>query len=78
MLQEAANIGAAHAMSSDAGLATAGSIALESHHLYSELGAFKYGFNSSRSQYPATTDPFPHRLAGARGDDRRRAAAPRS
>jgi uncharacterized protein (DUF1501 family) len=63
MLQEAANIGAAHANSSDSGLATAGSIALESHHLYSELGSFKYGFNSPVT-YPATTDPFPHRLAG--------------
>jgi uncharacterized protein (DUF1501 family) len=63
MFQEAANIGAAHATSSDAGLATAGAIALESHHLYSELGAFKYGFNSPVA-YPATTDPFPHRLAG--------------
>jgi uncharacterized protein (DUF1501 family) len=63
MLQEAANIGAAHSTSSDPGLAAAGSIALESHHLYSELGAFKYGFNSPVG-YPATTDPFPHRLAG--------------
>jgi len=63
MLQEAANIGAAHATSSDAGLATAGSIALESHHLYSELGAFKYGFNSP-VPYPSSADPFPHRLAG--------------
>jgi uncharacterized protein (DUF1501 family) len=32
MLQEAANIGAAHATSPDPGLAAAGSIALESHH----------------------------------------------
>jgi uncharacterized protein (DUF1501 family) len=63
MLQEAANIGAVHATSADAGLATAGSIALESHHLYSELGSFKYGFGSPVT-YPATTDPFPHRLAG--------------
>jgi uncharacterized protein (DUF1501 family) len=63
MLQEAANIGAAHATSPDAGLATAGAIALESHHLYSELGSFKYGF-ASPVPYPATTDPFPHRLAG--------------
>ena len=63
MLQEAANIGAAHATSQDAGLATAGSTALESHHLYSELGAFKYGFNSPVA-YPGSTDPFPHRLAG--------------
>ena len=54
MLQEAANIGAAHANSSDPGLATAGSIALESHHLYSQLGSFKYGFNSPVA-YPATT-----------------------
>ena len=63
MLQEAANIGAAHATSPDPGLATAGSIALESHHLYSQLGSFKYGFNSP-VDYPATTNPFPHRLAG--------------
>src|SRR5262249_10848811 len=63
MLQEAANIGAAHATSADAGLATAGSIALESHHLYSELGSFKYGFNSPVT-YPATAEPSPHRLAG--------------
>ena len=63
MLQEAANIGASHAASTDTGLSTAGSIALESHHLYSELGSFKYGF-SSPVPYPSTTDPFPHRLAG--------------
>jgi uncharacterized protein (DUF1501 family) len=63
MLQEAANIGAAHATSSDPGLATAGSVALESHHLYAQLGAFKYGFKSPVS-YPATTNAFPHRLAG--------------
>jgi len=63
MLQEAANIGAAHATSQDPGLAAAGSIALESHHLYSQLGSFKYGFNSP-VPYPATTNPFPHRLAG--------------
>jgi uncharacterized protein (DUF1501 family) len=63
MFQEAANIGAALSTSPDAGLATAGSIALESHHLYSELGAFKYGFNSP-VPYPGSADPFPHRLAG--------------
>jgi uncharacterized protein (DUF1501 family) len=63
MFQEAANIGAVHSASPDAGLATAGSIALESHHLYSELGNFKYGFNSPVG-YPGTADPFPHRLAG--------------
>ena len=40
-----------------------GSIALESHHLYSELGAFKYGFNEP-GRLPGSTDPFPHRLAG--------------
>ena len=63
MFQEAANLGALHAASPDAGLSTAGATALESHHLYSELGNFKYGFNSPVA-YPATTDPFPHRLAG--------------
>ena len=63
MLQEAANIGAAHAASTDTGLSTAGSIALESHHLYRELSSFKYGFNSP-VPYPSSSDPFPHRLAG--------------
>jgi uncharacterized protein (DUF1501 family) len=63
ILQEAANIGAAHAKSSDSGLATAGSIAYDSHHLYYQLGNFKYGFNSP-VQYPTSSDPFPHRLAG--------------
>jgi uncharacterized protein (DUF1501 family) len=63
MLQEAANIGAAHAASTDTGLSTAGSIALESHHLYSELSSFKYGFNSP-VPYPSSSDPFAHRLAG--------------
>ncbi len=63
ILQEAANIGAAHATSSDPALATAGSIAYESHHLYYQLGNFKYGFNSP-VPYPSSSDPFPHRLAG--------------
>ena len=63
MLQEAANIGAAHANSPDAGLQQAGQIALESHGLYSELGSFRYGFTSP-VPYPSSTDPFPHRLAG--------------
>jgi uncharacterized protein (DUF1501 family) len=63
ILQEAANIGAAHAKSSDSGLATAGSIAYDSHHLYYQLGNFKYGFNSP-VPYPSSSDPFPHRLAG--------------
>ena len=63
MFQEAANIGAAHATSADAGLAQAGQTALSSHHLASELGSFAYGFKSPVA-YPASTDPFPHRLAG--------------
>jgi uncharacterized protein (DUF1501 family) len=63
MFQEAANIGAALAASQDSGLSTAGATALESHHLYSELGNFKYGF-ASPVPYPGSTDPFPHRLAG--------------
>jgi uncharacterized protein (DUF1501 family) len=63
ILQEAANIGAAHAKSSDPGLATAGSIAYDSHHLYYGLGSVRNGFNSP-VQYPTSTDPFPHRLAG--------------
>jgi len=63
MFQEAANIGAALTASPDVGLSTAGSVALESHHLYSQLGNFKYGFNSPVI-YPGSKDPFPHRLAG--------------
>ncbi|MEI8104483.1 MAG: DUF1501 domain-containing protein [Actinomycetes bacterium] len=63
MFQEAANIGAAHAVSSDAGLATAGKAALASHHLAAGLGAFAYGFKTP-VPYPSSTDPFPHRMAG--------------
>ena len=63
MFQEAANIGAAHANSSDAGLSQAGQTALSSHHLASELGSFAFGFKSPVA-YPSSSDPFPHRLAG--------------
>jgi uncharacterized protein (DUF1501 family) len=63
MLQMAANIGAAHKTSTDAGLKQAGATAYDSHHLYYELGAFKYGFNSPVA-YPSSADPFPRRLAG--------------
>jgi uncharacterized protein (DUF1501 family) len=63
ILQEAANIGAAHAKGSDPGLATAGQIAYDSHHLYYGLGSIRSGFTSP-VQYPSSTDPFPHRLAG--------------
>jgi len=63
ILQESANIGAAHAKSSDAGLSTAGQIAYDAHHLYYELGGIRSGFTSP-VQYPASSDPFPHRLAG--------------
>ena len=63
ILQEAANIGAAHAKSPDPGLSTAGQIAYESHHLYYGLGSVRSGFNSPVA-YPSSSDPFPHRLAG--------------
>jgi uncharacterized protein (DUF1501 family) len=63
ILQEAANIGAAHAKSPDPGLATAGQIAYDSHHLYYGLGSVRNGFNSPVA-YPTSSDPFPHRLAG--------------
>jgi uncharacterized protein (DUF1501 family) len=63
ILQEAANIGAAHAGSTDPGLAAAGATAYDSHHLYFQLGSIRTGFNSP-VQYPASADPFPHRLAG--------------
>src|SRR6185437_6904776 len=63
ILQEAANIGAAHAKSSDAGLAAAGAVAYDAHHLYYGLGSVRSGFNSPVA-YPSSADPFPHRLAG--------------
>ena len=63
ILQEAANIGAAHAKSPDPGLSTAGQIAYESHRLYYGLGGVRSGFNSPVA-YPSSSDPFPHRLAG--------------
>jgi uncharacterized protein (DUF1501 family) len=63
ILQEAANIGAAHAKSTDAGLSAAGRIAYDSHHLYYGLGGVRNGFNSPVA-YPTSADPFPHRLAG--------------
>jgi uncharacterized protein (DUF1501 family) len=63
MLQMAANIGAAHTKSTDAGLKQAGQTAYDAHHLYYQLGNFKYGFNSPVA-YPTSTDPFPRRLAG--------------
>jgi hypothetical protein len=63
MIQEAANIGAAHSTSADAGLKQAGQIAFESHQLYYQLGSFRYGITSPVA-YPSSSDPFPHRLAG--------------
>ena len=63
IIEEAANIGALHAKSPDAGLQTAGSIAFESNQLYQQLASFRWGF-SSPVAYPSSTDPFPHRLAG--------------
>jgi uncharacterized protein (DUF1501 family) len=63
ILQEAANLGAVHMKSPDAGLSTAGSIAVSSHHLAAELGAFAYGLKTPVA-YPVSSDPFPHRLAG--------------
>src|SRR5262249_61366954 len=61
--REAANSGAAHAKSGDAGLAAAGKIAYDSHPLYYGLGGIRNGFNSPVA-YPASSDPFPRRLAG--------------
>jgi len=62
IIEEAANIGALHAKSSDAGLKAAGQMAVESNQLYQQLGSFRAGFSSPVS-YPSSTDPFPHRLA---------------
>jgi uncharacterized protein (DUF1501 family) len=63
IIEEAANIGAAHAKSSDVGLKAAGQIAFESNQLYQQLGSFRWGF-STPVAYPSSSDPFPHRLAG--------------
>src|SRR3954454_20435028 len=63
MLQMAANLGAAHSKSSDPGLKQAGETAYDAHHLYYQLGNFKYGFNSPVA-YPSSSDPFPKRMAG--------------
>jgi uncharacterized protein (DUF1501 family) len=63
MLQEAANVGALHARSSDSGLVTAGEVAVASHHLSGELGGFAYGYGTP-VPYPVSSDPFPGRLAG--------------
>ena len=63
MLQEAANIGAAHATSSDAGLATAGR-SRSSRTISTPSSARSSTGSRAPSPYPATTDPFPHRLAG--------------
>ena len=54
ILQEAANIGAAHAKSPDPGLSTAGKIAYDSHHLYYGLGGIRSGFNSPVA-YPSSS-----------------------
>jgi uncharacterized protein (DUF1501 family) len=63
IIQESANIGAAHAKSADAGLRQAGQVAREANALYQRLGSLRYGFKSP-VVYPASGDPFPHRLAG--------------
>jgi uncharacterized protein (DUF1501 family) len=63
IFQEAANIGAAQARSTDPALQTAGAVALESHGLARTLRPYSYGITSPVA-YPASTDPFPHRLAG--------------
>ena len=64
MLQEAANIGAAHAKSTDAGLAAGRRRSrYESHHLYYQLGNVQVRLQQP-GRLPGSTDPFPHRLAG--------------
>lgn len=63
ILQEAANIGALFAKSTDSGFSTAGETALSSHHLVGELSSFAYGLQTP-VPYPVSTDPFPQRLAG--------------
>ena len=70
MLQMAANIGAAHKTSPDPGLKQAGGTAYDSHHLYYELGNFKYGF-ASPVAYPSVDRSVPEAARRARGDARR-------
>ena len=65
MLQEAANIGARSASSTDAGLADGRrDRRLESHHLASELGQLHLRAQDARSPTRSRPIPFPHRLAG--------------
>jgi len=62
MLKATGALGSAHAAGNDAALAQAGAAAQRAQHLRNQLGAFSdFG---TRVTYPASNDPFPHRLAG--------------
>jgi uncharacterized protein (DUF1501 family) len=62
MLAAVGALGSAHAVGSDPALKQAGLAAQQSQHLRNQLGAFAdFG---TKVAYPASSDPFPHRLAG--------------
>ena len=65
MLDAAAELGAVHAKSRDAGLRLAGEAAQQAHQLSGDLRGF--GAIKSPVQYPESTDAFPRRLAGLAG-----------
>ena len=62
MLKAAGALGSAHAAGSDPALKQAGNAAKQALHLHTQLGSFS-GFGT-KVTYPASSDPFPHRLAG--------------
>ncbi len=62
MLKAAGALGSAHAAGSDPALKQAGNAAKQSLHLHTQLGSFSNG--STKVSYPASSDPFPQRLAG--------------
>ena len=64
MFQEAANIGAAHASSTDVGLQHGRPDRARVAHIWPPSSAISSTGSRAPVPYPASTDPFPHRLAG--------------
>jgi uncharacterized protein (DUF1501 family) len=62
MLAAVGALGSAHAVGRDAALQQAGRAAQQARHLHTQLATFtSFG---TKVAYPASSDPFPHRLAG--------------
>jgi uncharacterized protein (DUF1501 family) len=62
MLKAVGALGSAHAVGHDAALQQAGRAAQQAQHLRNQLGAFADA--GTKVTYPASSDPFPQRLAG--------------